>query len=106
MISGTQFKYLSHGGRVTPPPRKITRRPWCVRKYWSEVDERRKVPSEGSRKPNRRPHRMSQAFLAGAGDVPLEGKAGRGIQRFGKGILKLLDGTQALAMTVSKVHYL
>ena len=29
--TGTQFRYLSQGGRVTSPPRKTTRRPWRVR---------------------------------------------------------------------------
>ena len=82
-MSGTQFRYLSHGGRVTSPLRMITRRPWRVRKYWRDVDEWLKVPSEGSRNQNCRPHRMSQAFLAGTSDVSLEGKAGCGIQRFG-----------------------
>ena len=44
----SQFKYLSNGGRVTSPPRKTTRRPWRVRKYWRESDEWRKIPSNGS----------------------------------------------------------
>ena len=46
--SCTQFRYLSHGGRVISPPRKTTRRSWRVRKYWRESEARRKMPSDGS----------------------------------------------------------
>ena len=47
--SGIQLRRRSRGGRFTSPPRKTTRRPWHVKQYWSDEEERLKNPSDGSK---------------------------------------------------------
>ena len=84
MVSWTQLRYLSHGGRVTSPPRKTTRRPWRVRKYWSDVDERLKVPSEGSKNQTAALMECRSRFCPGRAMCPWRAKRNAGSKVLGR----------------------
>ena len=87
--SGTQFRYLSQGDRVTSPPRKTLACEIVLEGVSGAVKEAIQLQQP----PNRGPHRVSQTFLTWASDVALEGVPRGGVLCSGQSAYQLLEST-------------